>query len=71
MVLEHELSVTCLCCSHANSNPKRMVSFIRKCTGTQQGYTIKMKLNNIQRRNLRWIIWALVCCLGFFFPFLQ
>uniref|UniRef100_A0A8C3TNQ9 Enoyl-CoA hydratase domain containing 2 n=1 Tax=Catharus ustulatus TaxID=91951 RepID=A0A8C3TNQ9_CATUS len=31
MVLEHELRVTCLCCAHANSNPKRMVSFIREC----------------------------------------
>lgn len=68
MVLEHELSVTCLCCSHANSNPKRMVSFIRKCTGTQQGCTIKMKLNNIQ---LKMDHLGFGLLFGVFFPFLQ
>uniref|UniRef100_A0A8C3GXL4 Enoyl-CoA hydratase domain containing 2 n=1 Tax=Corvus moneduloides TaxID=1196302 RepID=A0A8C3GXL4_CORMO len=26
----------------------------------------KTKLSNIQKRNLRWIVWVLVCCLGFF-----
>lgn len=65
MVLEYELRVTCLCCSRANSNPKRMVSFIKECYLS----TVRLsKLSNIQKRNLRWIIWVLVCCLGFFFP---